>query len=69
MEKGDQWHDHNISVTATGSNDSGVSWVVEVEGKRLFHAGDLCNWYARFVSDNTPETIYSHEFGMLVNPA
>lgn len=69
MEKGDQWHDHNISVTATGSNDSGVSWVVEVEGKRLFHAGDLCNWYARFVSDNTPETIYSHEFGMWVNPA
>ena len=69
MEKGDQWHDHNISVTATGSNDSGVSWVVEVEGKRLFHAGDLCNWYARFVSDNTPGAIYSHEFGMWVNPA
>lgn len=61
--------DHNISVTATGSNDSGVSWVVEVEGKRLFHAGDLCNWYARFVSDNTPGAIYSHEFGMWVNPA
>ena len=36
---------------ATGSNDSGVSWIVEVEGKRLFHAGDLCNWYARFLAD------------------
>lgn len=68
MEKGDRWHDHTISVTATGSNDSGVSWVVEVEGKRLFHAGDLCNWYARFFSDNTPETIYSHELGIRVNP-
>ena len=29
----------------------------------IFHAGDLNNWYARFLSDVKPgETIYSEEF-------
>lgn len=68
LEKSDTWHDDNIRVTATGSNDSGVSWVVELDGKRIFHAGDLCNWYARFLADDTPETIYSSEIGIRVNP-
>lgn len=62
------WEDENIKVTATGSNDSGVSWVVEVEGKRIFHAGDLGNWYARFLSEKeVPATIVSSEFGV-INP-
>lgn len=56
-------------VTATGSNDSGVSWIVRTEGKTLFHAGDLNNWYARFLTDDyTGGTIYSPEFGMEINP-
>lgn len=64
MVKGDSWSDENILVKATGSNDSGVSWIVETEGKRIFHAGDLCNWYARFLSEGEiPETIISQEFG------
>lgn len=68
LAKGGVWTDNNINVIATGSNDSGVSWIVETEGKRIFHAGDLCNWYARFLADdNPPETIYSEEFG-LINP-
>ena len=33
-----------IKIVAAGSNDSGVSWIVEVAGKRIFHAGDLTNW-------------------------
>ena len=41
MARGAVWKDGNITVVATGSNDSGVSWIVEVEGKRIFHAGDL----------------------------
>lgn len=66
MAKGAVWHDENLKVIATGSNDSGVSWIVEVEGKRIFHAGDLCNWYARFLADGAPEgEIYSEEFGWI----
>ncbi len=68
MAKGAVWEDSNIRITATGSNDSGVSWIVDVDGKRIFHAGDLCNWYARFLADGTPEgTIISEEFGR-INP-
>ena len=69
MAKGAVWQDHLVKVTATGSNDSGVSWIVEVEGKRLFHAGDLNNWYARFLQDDTPEAlIHSDEFDEDINP-
>jgi len=68
LAKGATWADSNIHVTATGSNDSGVSWVIDVDGKRIFHAGDLCNWYARFLADNTtPETILGDEL-QDVNP-
>lgn len=62
MAKGSTWQDDNLRVTATGSNDSGVSWIVNVDGKCIFHAGDLCNWYARFLTEpQTPETIISQE--------
>jgi len=68
LAKGGTWHDEYIHVTATGSNDSGVSWIVEVGNRRIFHAGDLCNWYARFLSEeNVPETVLSKEFGE-INP-
>lgn len=68
LAKGARWQDELIQITATGSNDSGVSWIVEAEGRCLFHAGDLCNWYARFLSeDKVPETVCSEEFG-LINP-
>lgn len=64
MAKGAVWHDELITVWATGSNDSGVSWIVEVDGRRFFHAGDLNNWYARFLADDyAGGTIHSDEFG------
>lgn len=64
LVKGDRWQDEQIEVFATGSNDSGVSWVVNVEGKCIFHAGDLNNWYARFLTDDYKGgTIWSMEFG------
>lgn len=69
MAKGATWEDGNIKVTATGSNDSGVSWVVDIEGKTIFHAGDLCNWYARFLADESPsDMVYSEEFDENINP-
>lgn len=69
MGKGATWEDSLLKVTATGSNDSGVSWIVEVEGHRIFHAGDLCNWYARFLADGSADgPCYSTEFGINIDP-
>ncbi|MBQ8050357.1 MAG: MBL fold metallo-hydrolase [Bacteroidaceae bacterium] len=69
LAKGGRWSDGRVSVIATGSTDSGVSWIVETEGKRLFHAGDLNNWYARFLPDAVPgQTIYSEEFEEDIDP-
>ena len=69
LAKGASWADKRISVRALGSTDSGVSWIVETEGKRIFHAGDLCNWYARFLTDAVPgQTIYSEEFEEYIDP-
>ena len=69
LAKGGSWTDGKLSVKALGSNDSGVSWVVETESKRIFHAGDLNNWYARFLSEAVPgQTIYSEEFGEYIDP-
>jgi len=74
LTKGGSWKDDIIKVIATGSNDSGVSWIIETSDnqgstpKRIFHAGDLCNWYARFLSEEiVPEKIISEEFGE-INP-
>jgi L-ascorbate metabolism protein UlaG (beta-lactamase superfamily) len=54
LAKGGTWHDACLRVWAMGSNDSGVSWIVETAGRRIFHAGDLNNWYARFLQINVP---------------
>lgn len=69
LAKGDYFEDNFISVAATGSNDSGVSWIVRTSGKTIFHAGDLNNWFARFLSEINPgETIYSWEMGEDIDP-
>lgn len=69
LAKGGSWSDGRISVKALGSTDSGVSWIVETEDKLIFHAGDLNNWYARFLSDAVPgQTIYSEEFEEDIDP-
>ncbi len=69
LAKGSSWQDGRLKVTAAGSTDSGVSWVIEVSGKRLFHAGDLNNWYARFLTDDYPGgSVFSPEFGIRIDP-
>lgn len=70
LGKGAVWENEHLRVTATGSNDSGVSWVVETGGMRLFHAGDLNNWYARFLTDDYQGgLVYSPDFGVDIDPA
>lgn len=45
LKKGETYADANVCVRAFGSTDVGVSFLVECEGKRIFHAGDLNNWH------------------------
>ena len=40
----DSWQDDCISVTSFSSTDEGTSFLVEVNGKQIFHAGDF-NWW------------------------
>lgn len=45
LEKGEGFNNSLLSVKAFGSTDSGVSFLVFLEGKKIFHAGDLNNWH------------------------
>jgi L-ascorbate metabolism protein UlaG (beta-lactamase superfamily) len=69
LAKGGYWEDGLIRVVATGSTDSGVSWIVDVGGKRVFHAGDLNNWYARYLNEEFGgRKVFSSEAGAIVDP-
>lgn len=50
----------NIKVKAYGSTDEGVSFLVQCDGKNIFHAGDLNWWYW---SEDTAEEIKKAEIG------
>lgn len=69
LAKGGSWQDDVLKVWATGSNDSGVSWVLETAGRRIFHAGDLNNWYARFLAEGIAnQSIYNKETDEDIDP-
>lgn len=45
LKKGEVYADDTLSIRAFGSTDVGVSFLIETEGKKIFHAGDLNNWH------------------------
>lgn len=45
IRKGEEYNDENIFIRAYGSTDVGISFYIETEGKKIFHAGDLNNWH------------------------
>lgn len=52
MKKGDETSfSDRVQVKAYGSTDSGVSFLVTLDGMRFFHAGDLNFWHWREVSN------------------
>ena len=52
MQKGGELSlSDRVQVKAYGSTDSGVSFLVTVDGLRFFHAGDLNFWHWRDVSN------------------
>ncbi len=62
MEKGDLYQDDTLKVQAFGSTDEGVSFLIEAEGKRIFHAGDLNNWHWMDESDEAEWKGYERHF-------
>ena len=50
---------NGIMVSSFGSTDLGVSFLVEVDGLRIFHAGDL-NWW-HWEEDSTKEELEEEE--------
>ena len=71
LAKGDTYRDEYLTVRAFGSTDIGISFLVQTpEGATVFHAGDLNNWYARFLTDDYHGgLVYSPDFGIDIDPA
>lgn len=67
LEKGEEWNDDLLKVQAFGSTDIGISFLLDVEMKRIFHAGDLNNWH--WEEESTPEETqaYEHQFSEELN--
>lgn len=55
LKKGEEWNDDLLKVKAYGSTDIGISLLLDVQDKRIFHAGDLNNWH--WEEESTPEEI------------
>lgn len=63
LDKGEIYEDGNIRIEAFGSTDAGVSFLIDFQGKRLFHAGDLNNWH--WSEESTLEEIREAENNFL----
>lgn len=57
--KGDSYEDENILIRAFGSTDAGISFLIDLQGMRLFHAGDLNNWH--WSEESTPQEVRKAE--------
>ena len=59
LKKGEEWNDDLIKMKAFGSTDIGISFLIDTEMKRIFHAGDLNNWH--WEEESTPEESKGYE--------
>lgn len=64
LSKGETWSDEFLKVEAFGSTDLGISFLLELEGKLIFHAGDLNNWHWK--EESTGEEIQEAENAFFV---
>ena len=55
LHKGDTYADENIRIETCGSTDVGSSFIIHLDNKILFHAGDLNNWH--WSEESTEEEI------------
>lgn len=59
LRKGEEWNDDLVKIKAFGSTDAGLSFLIDVADKRIFHAGDLNNWH--WEEESTPEEVETAE--------
>lgn len=59
INKGGVYEDDRLRIQAFGSTDVGVSFLIDLQGIRLFHAGDLNNWH--WSEESTPQEIRKAE--------
>lgn len=59
LKKGEEWNDDRLRIKAFGSTDIGISFLLDIEDKRIFHAGDLNNWH--WEEESTPEEVAEAE--------
>ena len=59
LRRGECYTDEKITIHAFGSTDIGVSYLMEIFGRRIFHAGDLNNWH--WSEESTPQEIKTAE--------
>lgn len=57
--KGACYEDSHLRITAFGSTDVGISFLIDLQGRCLFHAGDLNNWH--WSEESTPQEIRQAE--------
>jgi len=62
LSKFETYQDEMIRVKTYGSTDIGVSFLIEVEDKTIFHAGDLNNWHWREESTREESDEYELHF-------
>lgn len=71
MDKLDVYNDDTISLQAFGSTDLGISFLIKVAGKTIFHAGDLNNWHWNEESTadeiQEAEAFYERELNLLAD--
>lgn len=53
VHRGEMYEDDNIRVWALGSTDVGVSFCIEADGRKVFHAGDFNNWQRTMADSET----------------
>lgn len=63
INKGDIYEDDKIRIQAFGSTDVGISFLIDLQDVRLFHAGDLNNWH--WSEESTPQEIHKAESDFL----
>ncbi|WP_455591682.1 MBL fold metallo-hydrolase [Bacteroides sp.] len=45
INKGEEYEDDTLRIRAFGSTDVGISFLINLQGMSIFHAGDLNNWH------------------------
>lgn len=59
INKGEEYEDDALRIRAFGSTDVGISFLIDLQGTSIFHAGDLNNWH--WSEESTPQEIRKAE--------